>query len=217
MASINQAQVEVLRSKFLQSLGQSKASFDTPVTDDIMAQYAKAFIDEANKNLNKHNTPASGAISDDLTFSVTNAGKQVIISVGYPAGSKAAGYYDFINKGVAGVGKPSPSPYRFRTIHPSKKHVAAIKQWLSFGKAKITATDVGKYGPTKSELKHFRFKDSNPTAYAVATAVKKKGIDATHFFDDALTSVFNKDFLDVVGKAIGADVRLQIHQAFKNN
>lgn len=218
--SINQAQVELLRNKFLQSIGSSKADFATPVAQDIMGQYAKAFIEAAQSNLIKHNAIASGTLSDDLTFEVTRSGESVIISVGYPAGSKGAEYYDYVNKGVDGVDQAVGSPYKYKNASPSQKHVSAIKEWLNYGKAKVQAYDVAKYGPTQQEKKHSPHREQETTdqiAYAIAKAIKKRGLKATHYFDDALVSVFSDNFIEIVSKAVGADVSLQIHQAFKKN
>lgn len=213
MASIQARQIDFLKSKFLQTLGQERE--ELPVIQAIITDYAKLFLDEAAENLNKTNTNDTGTLNSELTFTVEKNQGGYIVSIGYPVGSKAAEYYDFINKGVAGVGKSTGSPYSFKTKNPSQKHISAIEQWLKRGKAKITATDVQRYGPTRQESKSYRFREQNASkslAYIVARSTKIKGIKATRYFDDAITAVFGQDFIDIMSKALAADVALQITQ-----
>ena len=54
-------------------------------------------------------------------------------------------------------------------------------------------------------------------AYGIAMSIKRKGITPTRFFDDAITATFNKDFINVLGKALAADVSLKIIPTNGNN
>lgn len=215
--SITQRQIDFLKSNLAGKLGSQKSD-ELPVVEGILKEYAEAFLTEAIENLNKTNSVASGLTSSDLAFEFTKTGTSYILTVGYPSKSKASKYYDFINKGVAGVGKSIDSPYAFKSKNPSPDHVRAIEKWLSTGKAKITARDVTRYGPTKQESKFFRAAASKESiAYAIAKSSKIKGIQATRFFDDAIASVFNKNFISIISKALAADVSLEIKQTFKKN
>jgi hypothetical protein len=220
MASITKNQVSFLKTKFLNELGEQKATDNLPVVEGILQEYAKAFLKTAIDNLEKSGSVASGLTSTDITFAISQVSGSYIISIGYPKGSKASKYYDFINKGVAGVGKTTDSPYAFKSKYPSQEHVSAIKSWLKFGKAKIMATDVSRYGPTKNERKSsgLRKKDiTKSLAYMIASSVKRKGIRATHFFDDAIKTTFDKNFIGILSEALAADVSLQIIQTTREN
>ena len=141
MATISQRQVQLLKSQFLQSIGQAREIVDLPVVEGILKEAAKVFLETAINNANKSNSIDTGAIVDDLTFTVEK-GNGYILSIGYPPDSPAAKYFDFINKGVAGVGKITDSPYQYKTRYPSKMHVKAIEDWLKRGKMKTSASDV---------------------------------------------------------------------------
>lgn len=213
MASISQRQVEFLKSQFLNSLGTQRPTNDLSVLEGILKQYAQVFLMEAIENLNKTNSIATGNIADDLTFTVEEVPGSYILSIGYPPESNAAKYYDFVNKGVSGVQNPTASPYAFKTINPSKKHVKAIEDWLLLGKSKVQATDVARYSPSRQESKSIGFRqvdDSKSLAYVIARSIKKKGIKATNFFDDAISTVFNDNFRLILSEALAADVQIQL-------
>jgi hypothetical protein len=49
-------------------------------------------------------------------------------------------------------------------------------------------------------------------SYMVAAAIKRDGLKTTSFFDNAIKSVFNKDFYAAMATAFGGDVQIQIRQ-----
>tara|TARA_R110000868_G_scaffold272091_1_gene531371 strand:+ start:52 stop:363 length:312 start_codon:yes stop_codon:yes gene_type:complete len=51
------------------------------------------------------------------------------------------------------------------------------------------------------------------TAYLIARKIKQQGLPKTGFFDNAVDEVFNQQFYDKMGKAIGADLVVYIKQA----
>jgi hypothetical protein len=51
------------------------------------------------------------------------------------------------------------------------------------------------------------------TAYLIARKIKQRGLPKTRFFDNAVDEVFNQQFYDKMGKAIGADLVVYIKQA----
>jgi len=51
------------------------------------------------------------------------------------------------------------------------------------------------------------------TAYLIARKIKQRGLPKTGFFDNAVDEVFNQQFYDKMGKAIGADLIVYIKQA----
>ena len=99
--------------------------------ESILADYAKKFINAAQRNLRAKHKVDTGILLD-MNFEVTYMGKNYVLTVGYEKGSKAEQYWDFVNKGVAGVGKSlSGSPYKFRTKGASKKMIDAMQGWIS--------------------------------------------------------------------------------------
>lgn len=210
--NIGKSQVELLKLQFLKSLGGERGNDKLPVLDGILKRYAESFLQAAIDNLNKSNSIASGDIAGDLTFAIEQGSGKYVLSIGYPSESEASKYYDYINKGVSGVGKTTASPYSFKTVNPSRKHVAGIEKWIASGKAKVQASDVTRYSPTRQESKSVSFKNSEPKslAWVIARAVKKKGIKATNFFDDAIAEVFSGDFQKILSEALAADVEIQL-------
>lgn len=212
MASISQRQVQLLKSQFLQSIGQSKDIGELPVVEGILKEVAKVFLETAVDNANKSNSIDTGAIVDDLTFTIEK-GNGYTLTVGYPPNSPAAKYFDFVNKGVAGVGKVTDSPYQFKSKNPSKAHVSAIAEWIKRGKMKTSASDVSRYGLTKQESKYVNLRQKGKTqslAYVVARSIKIKGLKATRYFDDAIMTVFGDGFRKVLSEALAADISIQI-------
>ena len=116
-------------------LGENKQDFimrgKMVEVEAILADYAKKFINAAQRNLRAKQKIDTGTLMD-MNFEVTYMGSSYILTVGYEKGSKAEQYWDFVNKGVAGVGKSlSGSPYKFKTKGASKKMVDAMQGWIS--------------------------------------------------------------------------------------
>lgn len=209
-------QVKFLKDNLLSKLGSERPSNNLPVVEQILADYAKEFLDTANANADAAGLTYKGAIQSNLTFKVTQNGSSYEIAIGYPATSPAAEYYDFQNKGVAGVGKSIASPYSFKTLYPSRKMVSAIEEWVRFNGISNRAEDQTRNLSTL-QTKRKRLSDTQETAFAIAMGIKRKGIKQTLYFDNAITSTFNKDFVNVLSKALAADVSLKLIQTNGNN
>jgi hypothetical protein len=210
-------QVKFLKDKFLQTAGGARQTNKLEVVEQILAAYANEFIGTAYENANKSGLTYKGAIGSDLSFKVTENGSSYEIAIGYPATSPAAEYYDFQNKGVAGVGKTvAGSPYSFKTMYPSRKMVTAIEEWVRFNGIANRAEDQTR-NLSALQTKRKRLTDTKSTAYAISIGIKRKGIKQTLYFDNAITSTFNKDFVNVLSKALAADVSLKLIQTNGNN
>lgn len=228
MASITDQQVKFLKDNLLPKLGEDRGN-ELSVIDKILAEYAKAFIDEAYKNINEKGNVSKGGMASDLEFRTVKTGNSYEIQIGYPSESAASKYYDFQNKGVNGTEKQVGSPYSFKHIYPSRKMVTEILLWLR--QAKNTSRfedqkDIEDAEQPFSALQKKRKKLSEAVdeskrlkslAYAISTSIKINGITPTRFFDDAITATFNKDFINVLGKALAADVSLKIIPTNGNN
>lgn len=216
MASISQAQVKFLKDNILPTLGEDRGN-ELTVLEGILAQYANAFIGEAVRNINEKGSVSKGTMASDLEFQVTRNGSSYEIAIGYPTTSRAAEYYDFQNKGVNGTKKPQSSPYSFKTAYPSRKMVSEILEWMKTANISSRNEDQ-KQNLSKLQSKRKSMAEAQEdAAYGIAMAIKRKGITPTRFFDDAIAATFNKDFINVLGKALAADVSLKIIPTNGNN
>ena len=223
------AQAQALRDRFLTTIGDKFDLIDPteyPVAEQILMFYGKEFNDEVQKNLSKSGSIASGKIGDLTVPKVRKFGNDYEMFLGYDKNNPASVYYKFVNKGVRGVGgvnaRPkrvaSDSPYAYKTPFPNGKMANSILQWYKLGKAKTTS-ETQKKNLSKTQRKNKKLKqivnkaDSlKALAYATASAIKRDGLKTTSYFDNAVKTVFNKDFFAAMATAFGGDVQLQIRQ-----
>jgi hypothetical protein len=223
------AQAKAIKDGFLKTIGDQYNLIDPtefPVAEQMLIFYGKQFNDEVQKNLTKSGSIASGKIGDLVVPKVTKFGNNYEMWLGYDKDNPASVYYKFINKGVRGVGgenaRPkkvaSDTPYEYKTPYPNKKMATSILQWYRLGKAKTTSeTQTKKLSKTQRKNKKLKQivnkADSlKSLAYATAAAIKRDGLKTTSYFDNAVKTVFNKDFFITMAAAFGGDVQLQIRQ-----
>ena len=153
-----------------------------------------------------------------MNFEVTYMGRNYVLTVGYEKGSKAEQYWDFVNKGVAGVGKSlSGSPYKFRTKGASKKMVDAMQGWIS--RHNIQPSDKYSISGLEKKRKSIRSTVSKTTklrslATAFARSIKKKGIQPTNYFDNALKLFNSAEFQKDIAEAVGYEVQIAIKNSW---
>ena len=93
--------------------------------------------------------------------------------------------------------------------------VTAIQKWVKRN-SKLARREDQKYNLSGLQRKRKSVSELNTgrtTAYLIARKIKQRGLPKTGFFDNAIDEVFNQQFYDKMGKAIGADVRVYIKQA----
>lgn len=224
-----QRQAQLLKEGFLEQIGEQFDLIDPtefPVAEQMLIYYGKLFNDEIQKNLAKSGSIATGKIGDLVVPKVTKFGNDYEMWLGYDKDNPASVYYKYVNKGVRGVGgvnaKPkrvaSDTPYEYKTPYPNKKMATSILQWYRLGKAKTTSeTQTKKLSKTQRKNKKLKQvvnkADSlKSLAYATAAAIKRDGLRTTSYFDNAVKTVFNKDFFAAMATAFGGDVQLQIRQ-----
>jgi hypothetical protein len=218
--SVKQLQDEVL--SYLDSQGQSKAAFEDvnklQGVEKLLVLSAANFIIKVQENLNQSGRVDTGALSSDIeSGEVVTGGGSVSITVGYPAGSKAAKYYDFVNKGVKGTrsGSPSDSPYSFKNERVGGLR-NAIEGWLKRNNIASRNEDQKKnLSPVQRKRKRLSKMVSESSrikslAYAVSVSIKRKGLKKTGFIDKAAQFAFGKEFNDAVAKIIGREVVINI-------
>lgn len=219
--STKQLQAELLNEGLLNRLGAQKEDLSRlPLIEQLLIQSAANFIIKVKENIEVLGISDTGALSDDISQGeLTKQGGTYSISLGYPQGSKAAKYYDFVNKGVKGVKSGTPnSPYSFKNLGVSRKFQASIFSWLRRNNVKGDIA-ITKRQAKRQSLSKMVSQASNQKslAYAIAVGIKKKGLRKTGYFDNAVNSLFGDDFATAVGKILGQDIRIIIRQNGNNN
>jgi hypothetical protein len=196
-----------------QKLGQ------LPFVERTIIRYAAKFIKQVQDNLKKANKIDTGTLSTDIAQGdLIKEGSSYSLDIGYPVGSAGAKYYDFVNKGVKGFKSGQPnSPYSFKSAYPSINGpmVNAIQKWVKRNALSQRREDQ-KYNLSSTQNKRKSIAQLNTgrtTAYLIARKIKQRGLPKTGFFDNAVDEVFNQQFYDKMGKAIGADLVVYIKQA----
>jgi hypothetical protein len=208
----------------LSSFGSSRADFvetgKMAEVEKLLAEYAGKFISAAQRNLRSKQKIDTGALMD-VQFEVGYMGKSFVLTLGYEAGSKAAEYWDFVNQGVAGVGKTlSGSPYKFKTKGASKKMIDAMQGWIT--RHNIRPSDKYTISVLEKKRKSIRSTVSQTTklrslATAFARSIKKKGIQPTNYFDNALKLFNSAEFQKDLSEAVGFEVQVAIKNSWENN
>ena len=135
--SIKQLQAELLSSGTLDKLGASSQDFTAleklPVLEQYLILAAANFIQKVKSNIEVLGISDTGALSDDISQGdLIKQPNGYSISLGYPVNSKAAKYYDFINKGVQGVKTKSPnSPHSFKNLGVGRSMLKNITSWVN--------------------------------------------------------------------------------------
>ena len=227
---MNRAQAQFIKDDFLRRLGGQFQKVDTatfPILEQILFQAGLDFNETIRKNLEKARAISTGALVDTGVPNVTENQGTFTLNIGYPLGSKQLEYYDFVNKGVAGVGGKNAKPkknsgdYRFKSKFPNRRMAAYIYSWLNRARKSVRTDRVDLSGVQKKRRKLATTLDEATNkkrlAYAISTAIKRDGIKATYYFDRAITENFTKDFKDALSVALGGDIILQIRQYGNNN
>ena len=217
--SISKAQIQALRSGFLQSIGDTAYNVvkaeDLPILEKTLALYGKEFNDTIVKILDKDNITSSGRLAEPAMPIISKFGTGYVLSLGYEPGSEASKYYDFVNKGVKGTKNlkaDSKTPYSFKG-NKKAVPVSSIEKWLGYNKLK--SVSVKRYTKLGTETKAIETKKS--LAYVIARSIHTKGLKSTHYFDRAVAQVFNKEFIENIATAIGGDIQIQIKQTINES
>jgi hypothetical protein len=224
--SISRNQIEALRNGYIQRIGSGDYkvlnSKTLPILEQTLLEFGLDFNKAILDNLEKSGSIASGKLTEVSFPTITKFGTKYVLNLGYPSGSEQIKYFDFINKGVKGKisGEPSDSPYSFKTIYPNRKMAANIFTWLNKARKSVRTDNVttsrdGGESPTqkkKQALKSMLTSASNKRtlAYAISVNIKKRGINKTKYFDNAVSQVFDKKFTDAVAYAVISDAAVRI-------
>ena len=220
-------QAEQIANGFIGSLGGNYNLVnpnDFPIVEQILLQYGFEFTKEARTNLYKSNSISSGGLVDMSLPQVYQETNGYSLQVGYPIGSKQDKYFDFVNKGVKGVGGKNARPkrnsgdYSFKSPYANKKMALAILLWL-----RKASRQTIKYAPV-SNLEKKRKKlgkmlndaeSKKRLAYAISSGIKRDGLRATYYIDKAIKSTFNQEFISSLSVALQGDIVIQIRKETK--
>jgi hypothetical protein len=213
----------------LAGIGESRSGFnqrggavdekELPIVQGLLEKSALDFITQVQANINKKGLTSKGNMSD-LVYNVTDNNGSYLIEVGYSPDNPASKYYDYQNKGVAGVGKSIASPYAFKTLYPSRAMMTSILSWLNTAKTASSFKPNTKPSISKLERKRkalSKVPSRESIAYAISVSIKRDGIDQTRFFDDAIVKVFGKGFIKKASEALKADISIKIINYGDNN
>lgn len=227
---MNRAQAQFIRDQFLNRVGGQFQKVDTdafPVLEQMLFQAGLDFNDTIRKNLEKAGAISSGKLVDTGVPNVTQTKSGVNLNIGYPLGSKQLEYYDFINKGVAGVGgknaklKKNSGDYKFKSKFPNRRMAASIFSWLNKARKSVRTDKIDLSGVQKKRRKLSKTIDEATNkkrlAYAISSAIKRDGIRATYYWDRAIQENFSQNFKDALSVALGGDIIIQIRQNGNNN
>lgn len=227
---MNKAQAQFVKDRFLSQLGGQFAKVDPakfPVLEQILFAAGLEFNDTVRKNLEKAGAINTGALTEVSVPQVEREGDQYVLSVGYPIGSKQMKYFDFINKGVRGVGGKNAKPkknsgeYAFKSRSVGYFMANALIRWLANARKSVGAdrVDLSKVQKKRRSLKKMTDAATSrrKLSFALGSAIKRDGIRATYYFDRALNKVFDKNFKEAIETAIGADIIIKISQDYGNN
>ena len=228
--SIKQIEAEVLAKLESKGFGISATEFDEITElkgiEELMVLAAANFILQVQENLNQAGKIDTGTLASDIEKGeITNAGGVYSIDVGYPKGSKASKYYDFVNKGVKGTrsGTPADSPYSFRSDMPGPSMTSAIAGWYrrhaSYGRKETQKKNLSAVQRKRKKLS--KMVDANKRikslAFATAVNIKRRGLKKTGFFDKAINSSFGPDFVKALAKITGKEIAINIKGNGNNN
>jgi hypothetical protein len=205
--------------------------------ESVFIDAGSLFIYLAKRKIAAKNRIDTGALSDLQITSVSKENNKYSLTIGYPDGSPAWDYYDYVNKGVKGIKSGNPnSPYAFKypiggrkkgkgkssNKKPSKM-IMAIMAWYT-RQGVFTAKDDQKKNLSGLQSKRKSLSSTvskanslQSLAFLTARSIKNKGLKKINFIDDNIEIAFNEAFVTKLGLAIGEDILLKFKQDFNGN
>ena len=220
--SLKQVQDELLTSGYLDTLADDpvdpgSAPTNTAVSD-LIIKLAGEFIIAVQENLDRLGKVSTGGLTDGVSSGdLVQSGSTYTLEIGYDKNDPSAKYWDFVNKGVRGIrsGQPASSPYQFRKLSAPPVMVEAIKGWLRVNGIAARNEDQREDLSRLQQKRRNIATEQDPQgdfAYAIALAIKRRGLPYTGYFDQAVNAYFGKTFAQAVAKAASFDVRVAVRK-----
>src|SRR4051812_25603724 len=219
MANEAQRQQQLIDSGLLDSLGDVNLPLELGTVEGIFVKYMGILVERMHENLNKlhpvmvdgrqvqASSVASGALTSSIRFEYKVVGQSYIGEV------YMTDYADFVDKGVQGIGpgnRNNTSPYKFKTMLPSKNMKDALVLWIRQKNItdKIDAP-TGLFGrETASRLSTVVKEQSLATAIGIG--IKRHGIQATNFKTVSVESIM-ADLRRDLAAAAATDIAININ------
>lgn len=201
---------------YLGTIGSSDRGDAMPATAKALVELAGFLIETASDNLDRKANVATGGTAKSMRIvNLDLSGSKMSLDV------EIVSTYKFLDLGVKGVGGRGKGKYQFRYLPAGKKMATAILKWLR--KRGIRggnyAKKYGAYGTKlktggtgKVERKDLRIhkqvnsaQNFKKLAYAVATGIKKAGIEPTYFFTNAVKAT-QKETKKVFAEGLKIDI-----------
>lgn len=182
------------------------------VMEAMLAEYIGEFLTKAADNLNASDSTSTGSLEESMTFRIEPQGG------GYVVNFLANDYYKFVDQGVRGVGPGNintSSDFKFKNAWPSKSHIAAIQKWMKDNNMTAKAMDVSRYGAVGRERKARSRPSNRSAAFFIARAIKRRGLPATNFWQDAFDQTF-ADFGQKMSQALGVSLAVNLQRMGEN-
>jgi hypothetical protein len=203
MASEGQRQQDLINSGFLDNLGSKDPGLQLDTVEQVFVKYMGKLVQRLTDRIDQagpdgREISATGNLSSNIRFEYTKSATRYVGQIFMPD------YADFVDKGVRGLGgdnRNTTSPYRFRFLRPSKKHVAAIEQWIKDKNNLAIVTAPKGLTDIAAQQKSL--------AYIFAASARRKGLKATNFKRGVLDDIM-PDFARDIGKAMGKDIAVSI-------
>jgi hypothetical protein len=179
---------------------------------------AGEFIIAVQENLDRLGKVSTGGLTDGVSAGdLVQSGSTYTLEIGYDKNDPSAKYWDLVNKGVRGIrsGQPASSPYQFRKLSAPPVMVEAIKGWLRVNGIAARNEDQREDLSRLQQKRRNIASEQDPQgdfAYAIALAIKRRGLPYTGYFDQAVNAYFGKTFAQAVAKAASFDVRVVVRR-----
>lgn len=220
--SLKQVQDELLSDGYIDSLAddpvQRGEDPQPRAISDLLIKVAGAFVVAVQENLDRLGKVSTGGLTDGISSGeLVQSGATYTLEIGYDKNDPAAKYYDFVNKGVRGIvsGEPSRSPYKFRKLSAPPVMVEAIAGWLRVNGIAARNEDQREGLSRLQQKRRTIAAVQDPQAdfaYAIALAIKRRGLPYTGYFDQAVNAYFGKTFAQAVAKIAAVDIRVAIRK-----
>jgi len=168
----------------------------------LFYEYGLDFQKVLAEVMNRKNITASGNLANKVELKVYT--DKIGMDVLMPS------YYDYPNQGVKGVNRSNNapnSPYQYKNYGMSAYGRASIKKYIESGKAKVSTIQSNKSGIQKSEQKKMPLIDLQTET--LIFLIKKYGIKATHYLDEAISIAFKTlpaDLAEMIGEKIKINI-----------
>ena len=161
-------------------IGRVKEELKAPNNplDEYMLHLGMQIVSQLKQSLRESGIDQNSLLSQSVNSTIVNDDNGITLTI------TADDYWKFVNDGVNGIRRNVGSEMSFKTPYPSKKMAKSIQGWAS-------RKSIGSA------------KDVKSISYAIATKVKREGIDPTYFVDKVLT----EDFISIIEKELASEFK----------